>query len=325
MARLLDDLLDIARVTRGQLELKREPASLQSIVMDAIDTARPLIEAKGHTLNTSLPTYTIMLDVDAVRIAQVLSNLLTNAAKYMDEGGQITLTVELETNELTISVKDDGLGISKESLPRLFEMFSQVDSSLDRAEGGLGIGLALVAGLMRLHGGQVEARSGGIGRGSEFVVHLPRALIRSRPVADNQLTAHAMLKPNPAPRGKILVTDDNQDAANSLALLLELAGHTVLTAHGGAEAIEICAREHPGAVILDIGMPGMSGYEAARRIRASEWGKNLVLIAVTGWGQRDDKERAASVGFDHHLTKPIDPEYVEQLLAQCLGPASGTV
>jgi PAS domain S-box-containing protein len=315
MARLLDDLLDIARITRGQLELKREPTALQTIVMDAIDTARPLIEAKRHRLDTSLPSYSIMLDVDAVRIAQVLSNLLTNAAKYMDEAGTITLSAELESDELTISVKDAGLGISKESLPRLFEMFSQVNTSLDRAEGGLGIGLALVAGLMSLHGGRVEARSAGVGRGSEFVVHLPRALIRARAAPADPAAAPPVTKP--VLQGKVLVADDNQDAANSLALLLELAGHQVLTAHSGAQAIEVGARERPRVILLDIGMPGMSGYEAARRIRGSDWGKHAVLIAVTGWGQREDKEKAAEAGFDHHLTKPVDPDYVEQLLAQC--------
>ena len=322
MALLLDDLLDVSRITRGRLELKKDYVGLQALVATAVESARPLIEAKNHTLEIYLPDRPIELEVDPLRMSQALSNLLTNAAKYTDEGGTIKVTATLEPQGLAISVKDTGIGLSTAVIPHLFEMFAQVDSVIDRAEGGLGIGLALVKGLLALHGGTVEAMSDGSDQGSEFVLHLPASTIvvarRQEPAA----------KPAPAlgagPRGKILVVDDNRDAADSLALVLGVFGHEVLVGHSSREALELGARERPDAVILDIGMPDMTGYEAARRIRREAWGRGVFLLAVTGWGQADDKENARAAGFDRHLTKPVDPDQVELLLSEFLKTRAAT-
>ena len=316
MALLLDDLLDVSRITRGRLELKKDYVGLQALVATAVESARPLIEAKNHTLEITLPDHPVNLEVDPLRMSQALSNLLTNAAKYTDEGGSIRVTATLESRGLAISVRDTGIGLNAEVIPHLFEMFSQVDSVIDRAEGGLGIGLALVKGLLALHGGTVAAYSEGIDRGSEFVLHLPLSTLvtqdRSRPAetAAPEIAA--------GPRGRILVVDDNRDAADSLAQLLGVFGHEVFIGHSSRDALELGARERPDAIILDIGMPDMSGYEAARRIRREAWGRNVFLLAVTGWGQADDKENARAAGFDRHLTKPVDPDLVEQLLTEFL-------
>jgi PAS domain S-box-containing protein len=317
MAWLLDDLLDVSRITRGQLDLKKDYVELRSIVEMAIETARPLIEAKRHTVTLNLPADAVRLEADPLRLSQVISNLLTNAAKYTDAGGQITLAARLEGDELLISVKDTGIGLSAATIPGLFTMFSQVNSAIDRAEGGLGIGLALVKGLVTLHGGEVSASSEGLGRGSEFLVRLPRgvAAAQSEPVAAaNQSLGLSQT----ASRGKLLVVDDNRDAATTLAAVLELYGYTVMTVYSGAEALEVGARLRPQVVLLDIGMPGMSGYETARRIRLEAWGRHTTLIAVTGWGQDDDKRKAQVVGFDHHLTKPVDPDDLDRLLGMVL-------
>jgi signal transduction histidine kinase/ActR/RegA family two-component response regulator len=316
MALLLDDLLDVSRITRGRLELKKDYVGLQVLVATAVESARPLIEAKKHTLEVFLPVNPIELEVDPLRMSQALSNLLTNAAKYTDEGGTITLAATLEPQGLAISVKDSGIGLSTAVIPHLFEMFAQVDSVIDRAEGGLGIGLALVKGLLALHGGTVEATSEGAGEGSEFVLHLPASSIvpiRKRERPERSAPAAAA-----GPRGKILVVDDNRDAADSLALVLRVFGHEVLVGHSSRDALEMGARERPDAIILDIGMPDMTGYEAARRIRREAWGRNVYLLAVTGWGQADDKENARAAGFDRHFTKPVDPDQVEVLLTEFL-------
>jgi CheY-like chemotaxis protein len=254
----------------------------------------------------------------------VIGNLLTNAAKYTDPEGHITLTARLVNAELEISIRDDGIGLTPESLPGLFTMFSQVNSAIDRAEGGLGIGLALVKGLVTLHGGRVEARSEGLGRGSEFVIHLPHKVLAPATAVtqdDNEGAANA----SAVRRGHILVADDNRDAAESLALVLRFSGYQVSIAFGGAEALETASRERPRAAIIDIGMPGMSGHEVARRMRLEAWGRNAVLIALTGWGQEQDKQAAKAAGFDEHLTKPVDPEAVERILDKLLGqaPAEG--
>ncbi len=321
MALLLDDLLDVSRITRGRLELKKDYVGLQVLVATAVEPARPLIEAKHHTLEIVLPPQPIELEVDPLRMSQALSNLLTNAAKYTDEGGLITVRATLEPEGLAISVKDTGIGLSTAVIPHLFEMFAQVDSAIDRAEGGLGIGLALVKGLMALHGGSVEARSDGSDAGSEFVLHLPASSIvpaRKRERVGKSAPAVAT-----GPRGKILVVDDNRDAADSLALVLRVFGHTVSVGHSSQEALDLGARECPDAIILDIGMPDMSGYEAARRIRREAWGRHVFLLAVTGWGQADDKENARAAGFDQHLTKPVDPDQVELRLTEFLKSRSG--
>jgi two-component system CheB/CheR fusion protein len=311
MARLLDDLLDISRITRGRLELRRGRIGLAGIVEAAVETARPLLDARRHALHVSLPEPPPDLDADPVRLAQVLANLLTNAAKYTDPGGHVELRATVVAGEVRIAVRDDGIGIAPEALGRVFEMFSQVTAALDRSEGGLGIGLALVRGLVELHGGRVEARSEGLGRGSEFVVVLP--LPPAMPAAPDT-TAGAGVAARPATR-RVLVADDNQDAAESLRLLLELAGHEVRVAHDGPGALEAAAEFRPDAVLLDIGMPGLNGYEVAARLRAFDWGAAPVLVAITGWGQEHDRRLALDAGFDHHLTKPIDPDLIEPLLA----------
>jgi signal transduction histidine kinase/ActR/RegA family two-component response regulator len=319
MALLLDDLLDVSRITRGRLDLKKDYVELASLVASAVETARPLIDSKQHILQIELPTEPLELEVDPLRLSQALSNLLTNAAKYTDAQGQILLRVSLDAQRLTLLVKDSGIGLSPAAIPRLFEMFSQIDSAIDRAEGGLGIGLALVKGLVALHGGTVEARSSGAGHGSEFSIHLPRSVIISR-----RLTAEveqSVVVTVAGPRGKVMVVDDNRDAADTLSLVLRMSGHEVLVGHSGKDALELGSREHPDAIILDIGMPDMTGYEAARRVRREAWGRQVLLVAVTGWGQEDDKEKARAAGFDRHLTKPIDPNQLEDVLTAFLAAA----
>ncbi|HET9108066.1 MAG TPA: ATP-binding protein [Steroidobacteraceae bacterium] len=312
MALLLDDLLDVSRITRGRLELKKDYISLSGLVASAIETARPLIDAKRHILETVLPEEPIELLIDPLRLSQAISNLLTNAAKYSDPGGRITFTAALGDEELTFSVRDTGIGLSAASLPTVFEMFSQVDSAIDRSEGGLGIGLALVKGLVVLHGGTVEAQSPGIGQGSTFTIHLPAAaVVHHGARSDAQLAMSAALA---EPRCSVLIADDNRDAADSLALLLQMAGYRLHVCHSGREALALAQRERPDVLVLDIGMPGMSGYELARHIRRESWGARALLVAVTGWGQREDRERSREAGFDHHLTKPVDPEVLQTLI-----------
>jgi PAS domain S-box-containing protein len=319
MAWLLDDLLDVSRITRGQLDLKKDYVKLQAIVEMAVETARPLIEAKQHTLTIHLPESAIELEADPLRLSQVVSNLLTNAAKYTDAAGRITLTAALECDELVIRVKDSGIGLTPTTIPGLFTMFSQVNSAIDRAEGGLGIGLALVKGLVALHGGQVFASSEGLGRGSEFTVRLPRALVDQS--AARVAPASSAKSGSERARGGILVADDNRDAAATLSAVLELSGYDVVTAYSGEQALEVGARARPQVILLDIGMPGMSGYETARRIRLEAWGRRALLIAVTGWGQDEDKHKAQAAGFDQHLTKPVDPDQIERLVVAFLSSA----
>jgi CheY-like chemotaxis protein/two-component sensor histidine kinase len=320
MSLLLDDLLDVSRITRGQLELKKDYVDLKSVIGIAVETARPLLDAKQHQLSVSLPPDNIRLEADPLRLSQVIGNLLTNAAKYTDPEGKIALAARVENGELVIAIRDNGIGLTQESLPGLFTMFSQVNSAIDRAEGGLGIGLALVKGLVALHGGRVEVRSEGLGRGSEFIVHLPHRVLapaNAQAREEDSGAANASL----VRRGRILVADDNRDAAESLALVLRFSGYEVSIAFGGAEALEIGQRERPRAAIIDIGMPGMSGHEVARRMRLEAWGKNAVLIALTGWGQEQDKQAAKAAGFDEHLTKPVDPDDVERVLDELLRDA----
>ncbi|MBV8575173.1 MAG: PAS domain S-box protein, partial [Acetobacteraceae bacterium] len=323
MALLLDDLLDVSRITRGRLVLRKDYVDLGSLVGSAVETARPMIDAKRHTLAIELPAQRIELEVDPLRLSQALSNLLTNAAKYTDAGGNISIIVSLTNEELVLAVRDSGIGIDPAALPRLFEMFSQIDSAIDRAEGGLGIGLALVKGLIGLHGGKVEASSAGLGQGSEFRLRLPRSVVVSKPeaAASEEPPAPAPLRP----RCRVLVADDNRDAAETLAMVLRVAGHSVTVAHSGSEALQLAQREHHTAFILDIGMPDLTGYELARRLRQEAWGRHALLIALTGWGQDEDRERSRAAGFDHHLTKPVDAGQVEELLGRFLeSRGSGT-
>jgi signal transduction histidine kinase/CheY-like chemotaxis protein len=314
MALLLDDLLDVSRITRGRLDLKIESVDLKALVRAAVETARPLLDSKQHALSIELPEESLNLKVDPLRLSQSLSNLLTNAAKYTDPGGQISLVVRLLPAELSMSVKDNGIGFDAQSFTEMFTMFAQVQSSIDRAEGGLGIGLALVKGLIALHGGTVEAMSAGPGRGSEFVIHLPRSVV-SQGASGGAF--EAKISPS-AGNGelKVVVADDNRDAADSMAMILKLSGYEVSVAHSGEEALELARRTSPGVMILDIGMPGLSGYEVATAVRQEAWGRGVLLLAITGWGQAGDKERARAAGFDHHLTKPVDLDDVEQLLQE---------
>jgi PAS domain S-box-containing protein len=314
MALLLDDLLDVSRITRGKLELRRARVDLGSVVAMALETVRPLIDERRQTVIQDLPAAPILLDADSMRLAQVLANLLTNAAKYSEPGGVIELAAAREVDQIRIDVKDSGIGIEPALLPRVFEMFSQMQGSLDRAEGGLGIGLALVKGLVELHGGHVEAHSAGPGHGARFTVRLPLPgdAPNASPSGDDDTAT-----PDPR-RARILVADDNRDAASSLATLLTLDGHDVRIANDGARALVEAEAFRPHIALLDIGMPKHNGYDVARTIRAADWGRSMVLVAVTGWGQSEDKRRAKEAGFDHHFTKPLDLDVLGAFVTDAL-------
>jgi PAS domain S-box-containing protein len=313
MALLLDDLLDIARITRGKLELKRKHVRLTEVVDAAVEAARPLLESKHHRLTVTLPSEELTLYADSLRLSQVLSNLLTNAAKYTDPAGHIELAGGVENGStLCVTVKDDGIGIPSESLRVIFEMFSQADGASTRAEGGLGIGLALVKGLLALHGGTIEASSDGPGKGSKFTMRLP--LTTSTPTAARAKSADMASAATVGRR--VMVADDNRDAAETLAMLLGLAGHEVRVAHGGRDALAIAQAFRPEVALLDIGMPDLSGYEVAEELRRESWGADICLVALTGWGGEIDRQRAMGAGFDRHLTKPIDPGALDALLAR---------
>jgi len=309
MSRLLDDLLDIARVMHNMLTLRKRRVELRSVIGAAIETCRPKIDAKQHTLALDLPPQPIELDADPVRLAQVFTNLLINAAKFTNPGGRIELHVRRDHRNLVVSVRDNGVGMAPETIPHLFTLFSQANTALERSEGGLGIGLALVRGLVALHGGSVEARSGGLGRGSEFSVSLP--VIAAMPERMSQAAGQAS---KPVKALRVLVADDNRDGADSCATLLEVSGHTVKTAYNGRDAFEFARQFQPDVALLDIGMPELNGYEVAHTIRGEPWGGTIVLVAITGWGQDEDRRRALAAGFDHHLVKPIDPTQLDALL-----------
>jgi PAS domain S-box-containing protein len=323
MVRLVDDLLDVNRISRGTLQLRREPVELAGIVQNAVETARPLIEAGRHQLTVDLPLEPVRLSADSLRLTQVLLNLLNNASKYTPRGGHIWLTARIvDANahanersqaggEVVITLRDDGIGIPTDMLERVFTMFAQIDNALDRAQGGLGVGLSLVKQLVELHGGSVTARSAGPGQGSEFELRLP-LLGNDAPAAAGPAAAPAATSPA-APR-RILVIDDNQDSADSSALVLELMGHETTAAYSGEQGLEVAARFHPEVMLLDIGLPGISGYEVAKRVRDADWGREVILIAVTGWGQEDDRRKSAEAGFNHHLVKPIDTVELVALL-----------
>jgi PAS domain S-box-containing protein len=310
MSRLLDDLLDVSRITRGTLELKLADTELTVALGTAIEAARPFLDAKHHHLSLDLPKQAVRLVADSVRLAQVFSNLLINAAKYTDSGGRIELRAAQVDNEVIVSVHDNGMGISTDMMPRMFTMFAQDSAVVDHSEGGLGIGLALTRGVVDLHGGRVEARSDGPGRGSEFIVTLP---VGAGKLAQTDADVDQEV-PMAGGGMRVLVVDDNRDAADSCSTLLELSGHSVQAAYTGHEALAIAAKTRPHVVVTDIGLPDIDGYEVAAKIRAAPWGRGMVLIAVTGWGQESDKQRAFSAGFSHHLTKPIDPDTLESLL-----------
>jgi PAS domain S-box-containing protein len=310
MVRLIDDLLDVSRISRNKLELRKARITLAAVLENAVETARPLIDTKGQILTVNLPPEPIYLDADLTRLAQVFWNLLNNSAKYTDPGGRIELFAQSNGGEVTVTVRDTGIGIPVQALSGLFNMFSQVDHSLERSQGGLGIGLALVKGLVEMHAGTVEARSAGTGKGSEFVVRLPAA-----PIDDEEATAPVVEPLSGSARRRILIVDDNRDGAASLGMMLTLQGHDTRTAHDGLEALELAEVFRPDVVLLDIGLPKLNGYEAARRIREQPWGRDMVLIAVTGWGQEEDKRRSMEAGFNLHMVKPVAPTDLETLLA----------
>jgi PAS domain S-box-containing protein len=312
LVRLVDDLLDVSRVMRGKIELRKERVELASVVARAVETAMPLIEVQGHRLEISLPSESLLLDADPVRLSQVVGNLLTNSAKYTEAGGKIWLTAHQEQGEAVLSVRDNGIGIAPDMLPHVFELFVQADLASTRSQGGLGIGLTLVKNLVEMHRGRVEAHSGGLGHGSEFIVRLP-LVVQEGSVSD----APASLEPRQArsPGHRLLVVDDNKDAAISLALLLRLHGHEVQVAHDGPAGIQLALAQRPDLIFLDLGMPGMDGYEVARRIRRTPALERITLAALTGWGQQEDRRRTAEAGFDHHLVKPPEPKALEAVLA----------
>ena len=316
LVRLVDDLLDMARISSGKVELKKERVALKNVLSNAVETSMPLMIAGGHTLNVHVPEGNLQIDADATRLAQVVSNLLNNAAKYTPHGGHIELSVRREASRVAIAVSDTGVGIASEALPEVFKMFTQVGRNRDRSQGGLGIGLALVRSLVELHGGTVTVESPGIGGGSTFTVRLPLAedpREHERPALSAGMAA-------PAPYRRVLVVDDNADAAESLAALLELSGHATRVANDGDEAVRIAHEFQPDIVFLDIGMPGKDGYEVARELRASQQTRQAVLVALTGWGAKDDRARSRKAGFDHHLTKPAALEAVDELLARIARP-----
>jgi CheY-like chemotaxis protein len=311
MARLLDDLLDVSRITRGTMAIRKEDVELETVINAAVEIARPAIDARNHALSLEYPGDTT-LHADPLRLAQVIANLLTNAAKYTDPHGQIRVTGQRDNQHLTLTVSDTGVGISREMIPRIFDMFVQVKSVLDKSEGGLGIGLALARGLVELHGGSIEAQSAGAGRGSTFTLRLPLQAESAKPTPPAAPTTVAAR----GPARRILVADDNVDSASSLALLLRLQGHQVDVVHDGIEALQRLEALRPEFALVDIGMPNINGYEVARRIRAAAWGASIRLIALTGWGQEQDRREALDCGFDHHLVKPVDPDLLMRKLAE---------
>ncbi|HYE85315.1 MAG TPA: ATP-binding protein [Vicinamibacterales bacterium] len=307
MVRLVDDLLDVARITTGKVDLRCEPLDLAVPIKDAIETCGA---ALGDRLTVHEPRSPIVVHGDRTRLAQVFANLLNNSAKYSEPGQPIAISFDLEGTDVVVRVRDGGMGIHPDLLPRVFEMFRQADRTGGRSRGGLGIGLSLVKRIVELHGGTVTAHSEGVGLGSEFVVRMPVA--KRQPISD---PAVANNQRSGVSRRRILVVDDNADAAESLAALLTIGGHETRMAYDGPEALQQAERFHPDVVFLDIGMPTLDGHETARIIRQQPWGKTMVLVALTGWGQSEDRRRSKDAGFNHHLVKPADPTVVEKLLA----------
>jgi PAS domain S-box-containing protein len=310
MVRLIDDLLDVSRISRNKLDIRKERIDLAAVLESSVECSRPLIHECGHELTISLPSQPVYLDADSIRLAQVFLNLLNNAAKYTKRGGHIWLTAKREGSDAVVSVRDNGIGIAGEMLPRIFEMFTQADRSLERSHGGLGIGLTLVRRLVDLHDGTIEALSSGLDQGSEFIVRLPviQPPLEPPPVSDRPRAAALS-------GSRILVVDDNKDSADSLGMLLRLKGNEIRTAHDGLEAVEIAEMFRPELVLLDIGLPKLNGYDVARRIRQQPWGRNVILVALTGWGQDEDRRRSQEAGFNFHVVKPVELAALEELLA----------
>jgi len=310
LTRLIEDLMDVSRISRGQFELRRENVDLTKVIFGAIETSRPLIDKQAQQLTVTTPSVPVILEADELRLAQVFMNLLTNASKYSEKGSRIDLRAELQGSDVVVSVKDTGIGIAAIDLRTIFEMFSQVQGALSRSKGGLGIGLCLAKQLVEMHGGRIEAKSEGLGKGSEFVVRLP--IVVEGTYAEKTNVDDDNVKPTSDLR--ILVVDDNRDVCSTLAMLLKMMGNNVRTAHDGDEAVQATGEFHPQVVLLDIGLPKMNGYEVARAIREEQWGKSIILVAVTGWGQEKDKRRSEEAGFDHHMVKPVNPQALMKLL-----------
>jgi signal transduction histidine kinase len=320
MVRLIDDLLDVSRITRNRLELKLEQVELANVLHDAVEACRPHCERAGHALTIVLPPEPIYLRADPTRLVQIFGNLLTNACKYTKPGGHIWLTAARQGNEVIVSVKDTGIGIPPVMLPKVFDLFTQIDNSLERSAGGLGIGLSLAKRLTEMHEGNVTAHSEGQDQGSEFIVRLPISSGVSSSEASSAVAMSAPPQPaadksRSAGARRILVVDDTRDSADSLAMLLKITGHETQTAHNGLEAIEKAESYRPNVILLDIGMPKMNGYDACRAIRGQPWGQDIKMIALTGWGQEEDRRKSKDAGFDGHLVKPVDISALLALLA----------
>jgi len=316
IVRLVDDLLDVARITQGKLELRIEPTNIATVINNAMETSAPILQ--HHKVNVTLPPQALNVDADSIRLSQVFSNLLNNAAKYSEDGSPIWLRVEREDDNIVISVRDEGLGIPKEMLGKIFDIFSQVDRSLERSKTGLGIGLTLARQIIEMHGGTIVALSPGRGLGSTFVVRLP--------VSSREVFVAGAPKEADLPRSfgrKILIADDNVDAADSLALLLQTNGHHVQVVYNGFDALKVAEEVHPDVILLDIGMPKMNGYDVASQIRKRPWARGVFLIAITGWGQDDDRKRSREAGFDQHMVKPIEPFALEAALKGFDAPRPG--
>jgi signal transduction histidine kinase/ActR/RegA family two-component response regulator len=314
LVRLIDDLLDIARITRGKLELRKGTTTLQEVLQSAVETAMPLIELGKHELQVQLPPDTVPMYADSMRLSQVFANLLNNAAKYSDTGGWIELAAEVEDSAIQVRVRDRGIGLSAEQARDIFDLFTQADTAIERARGGLGIGLTLVRRLAEMHGGEVSVHSDGLGHGSEFVVRLPRDV-----VPPPERTEHPPARSKRAPHAlgqRALVVDDNRDAADTLAMMLELLGLEVRCLYAPADFEATFAAFKPGVVFLDVGMPGRSGYDVAQALRASPGGRDVLLVAVTGWGQPEDRRRTHEAGFDHHLVKPPELPAIQAICGQ---------
>jgi CheY-like chemotaxis protein len=313
LVRLVDDLLDVSRIIQGKIDLRKELIDVGSVAHRAVETAQPAIDARHQRLAMSLPPGALFVEGDPIRLAQAIANLLTNAAKYSPPESRIELTVERDGESSVIRVRDEGIGIPAELLPEIFDLFVQADSSLARSEGGLGVGLTLVQRLVQMHGGSVTAASEGLGKGSEFTIRLP---LVTQELQREETPSYQRAHVTDALRKRVLVVDDNVDAADSIAMILRLSGYDVQCTHDGLTAVQAAKSYHPHVVVLDIGLPGISGYEVARQLRLDPEFVTTPVVAVTGYGQDVDRRRSESAGIDYHLTKPVDPATLQQLLAE---------
>jgi CheY-like chemotaxis protein len=311
MVRLVDDLLDISRISQGKLTLRKERITLTAAVQHALELCKQAVREQGHELIVSLPQEDLFIEADKTRIAQAICNLLNNAAKYSERGKSIWITAGREEDHAVIRVKDEGIGIGPQLLPHIFEMFVQADRSLERSQGGLGVGLAIVKRVVEMHNGSVEAFSMGPGEGSEFTIRLPLVAATASALSGN---GNGTSEKSTAVRRRILVVDDNIDGAHSLSLILSMMGHDVRTANDGETGFEQAAAFRPDVIFLDLGMPKQNGFEVAQAIRAQSWGQSMRLVALTGWGQEEDRRKSKEAGFNHHLVKPVDPAALERLL-----------